>query len=60
MKIKTGIRAGAGLGDAAAEIARITGLDRLAVLYEQTTGKSCGCDQRKEALNQIRVPFLRS
>ena len=59
MKIKTGIKAGAGLGDAVAELTRITGIDRLTEMYEQTTGKSCGCNQRKEALNQIQIPFLR-
>jgi hypothetical protein len=59
MKIKTGIKAGAGLGDAVEELSRITGIDRLVELYEQTSGQSCGCDQRKESLNQIQIPFIR-
>jgi hypothetical protein len=59
MKIKTGIKSGAGLGDAVAEVTRITGIDRLAKMYEEVAGKPCGCDQRQEALNQINIPFLR-
>jgi hypothetical protein len=53
MKIRTGLKAGQGLGDAVADLAHITGMDQLARLYEQTTGKSCGCDQRRQALNRL-------
>jgi hypothetical protein len=59
MKIKTGIKSGAGLGDVLAEITHLTGIDRLASLYEQTTGKPCGCEQRKAALNRIQIPILK-
>ena len=53
MKIRTGITSGQGLGDAVADMAKLTGMDRLAGAYEQITGKSCGCEQRQEKLNQL-------
>ena len=53
MKIRTGIRAGQGLGDAVANLTHLTGVDQLAKLYEQTTGKSCGCQERQDLLNQL-------
>lgn len=57
MKVKTGLKAGAsGLGDVVADVTNITGVDRLAKAYEEFTGKSCGCDERREKLNQL-VPF---
>ena len=59
MKIRTGIKAGAGLGDAVAEISRLTGVDRLASMYEQATGKPCGCAERQEMLNKVQLPSLR-
>jgi len=56
MKVKTGIVAGKGLGDAIASFTHATGLDRLAKFYTQTTGKDCGCEERRQKLNQL-VPF---
>ena len=53
MKVKTGIIAGAGLGDAVANVTRLTGVDQLAKTYEQITGKPCGCDARREKLNTL-------
>jgi hypothetical protein len=53
MKIRTGLKAGQGLGDTVADLAHLTGMDQLAKLYEQTTGKSCGCEQRRQTLNQL-------
>lgn len=58
MKVKTGIFAGApvesnGLGDTLAHFTQVTGLDRLAQAYEQATGKSCGCETRREKLNRL-------
>ncbi len=32
---------------------RLVGIKRAAKLYEAKTGRSCGCDKRKEALNRI-------
>jgi len=57
MKVRTDIKAGInGLGDVVAEFTHTTGLDKLAKTYEQVTGKSCGCDERQEMLNQL-FPF---
>jgi len=53
MIVRTGILSGQGLGDTVADFTHITGLDQLAEYYEQLTGKSCGCDDRREYLNQL-------
>jgi hypothetical protein len=53
MNVRTGISAGNGLGDVVADVTHATGLDKLAHLYEQTTGKDCGCKERQEKLNQM-------
>ena len=54
MKVKTDIYAGQkGLGDTVASLTHLTGLDQLAKLYEDTTGKPCGCQQRQALLNQL-------
>jgi hypothetical protein len=45
-----------GLGDTIAKITHATGLDKLAELYTQLTGKDCGCKNRQEALNKL-VPY---
>jgi len=59
MKVKTNLHAGAGLGDTVADLTHLTGMDRLAKIYEQCTGKSCGCDQRQQVLNQlVHLPSL--
>ena len=43
----------AGLGDTIANFTHSTGLDKLAELYTQATGKDCGCQGRQETLNKI-------
>lgn len=53
MKVRTGILAGQGLGDAVADFTQLTGLNHLAETYEQITGKDCGCAARQEKLNQL-------
>jgi len=53
MKVRTDFKAGRGLGDTVADLAHITGLDKVAQFYERVTGKNCGCDQRRDTLNQI-------
>jgi hypothetical protein len=53
MNVRTGIRACAGLGDYVADIAHLTGMDRLAKTYENVSGKPCGCEQRQEKLNSL-------
>lgn len=42
-----------GLGDTVATITHATGLDKLAEMYTQVTGKPCGCASRQEALNKL-------
>jgi hypothetical protein len=49
---QTNIRSGMALGDLVAEFTSFTGLDRLAGLYTDVTGKECGCSARQEALNK--------
>jgi hypothetical protein len=53
MKVSTQIKAGQGLGDAVADITHVTGVDQLARLYSQATGKNCGCEERRQKLNQL-------
>lgn len=53
MKVRTGIKAGNGLGDTVADIAHLTKMDQLAQTYTQLTGKDCGCKARQEKLNQL-------
>lgn len=51
MRVRTGFRAGAQLGDMVADGIQRTGLDRLATAYTEATGQDCGCKQRQQALN---------
>jgi hypothetical protein len=65
MNLRTGIYAGAttdinpvtippqGLGDAIAGFTTSTGIDQLSKVYEDMTGKSCGCDERQRKLNML-------
>ena len=41
------------LGDKLERVFRLVGIKRAAKLYEAKTGRSCGCDKRKQALNRI-------
>ena len=58
MKVRTGIKAGRGLGDTVADFTHVTGIDKLAKTYEQVTGKPCGCAERQEKLNNLSLPKL--
>jgi hypothetical protein len=58
MRVRTDIKAGKGLGDAVADLTASTGLDQLAVFYEQATGKDCGCAARQAKLNAIAPNIL--
>lgn len=42
-----------GFGDTIAKITHATGLDKLADIYTNITGKPCGCQSRQEALNKL-------
>lgn len=41
------------LGDKLERVFRLVGIKQAAKLYEKKTGRSCGCDKRKQALNRI-------
>jgi hypothetical protein len=53
MRLTTGIRAGKPLGDAVADLTHATRLDTLAHVYEGITGRSCGCEDRRQLLNRL-------
>tara|TARA_R100000353_G_scaffold85872_1_gene64002 strand:- start:1179 stop:1361 length:183 start_codon:yes stop_codon:yes gene_type:complete len=48
-----GVRPGFRLGDKLERVFRLVGIKRAAKLYEKKTGRSCGCDKRKQALNRM-------
>lgn len=41
-----------GLGDTIARLARATGVDQVAKAFEKVTGRGCGCEERRQALNR--------
>ena len=41
-----------GLGDTIEKVTAATGIKKLAEKYTQVTGKDCGCNKRKAALNK--------
>ena len=47
------LKAGKPLGDAVADLTQVTGLDKVAQLYTNLTGKDCGCQSRQEKLNRL-------
>jgi len=53
MRVNTGIKAGKPLGDAVADLTQATGLDKVAHAYESVTGRSCGCEDRRQLLNRL-------
>ena len=53
MKVRTGIKAGQGMGDTVADLTHLAGIDRLAEAYEMLTGQPCGCNERREKLNSL-------
>ena len=46
------VKVSRGLGDTVEKIAQAIGADKIAEAFEKTTGKDCGCNKRKAALNQ--------
>ena len=42
-----------GLGDTIEKITRATGIKKVVDKVSKTTGKDCGCNKRKEALNKV-------
>jgi hypothetical protein len=45
-----------GWGDWAAGLFGVLGGDRLARLYERWTGRPCGCNERRDAMNRWPTP----
>ena len=45
-----------GLGDTVEKITTITGIKRIVDKVAEATGKDCGCNKRKEALNKM-MPY---
>lgn len=45
-----------GAGDAIARLTRATGIEHLAHAFERLTGRSCGCQKRRQELNR-RLPY---
>jgi hypothetical protein len=53
MNVRTGIKSGKPLGDAVADFTDATGIAGLAHAYEKLTGRSCGCEERRQMLNRL-------
>jgi hypothetical protein len=53
--IKSGLRAGEkmGFGDQCAQFFHNVGVDKYAQVYSEVTGKDCGCEKRRQILNQL-------
>jgi len=45
-----------GAGDVVQAVAKATGIEAVVKTVEKVTGKDCGCDKRREALNKA-IPF---
>jgi hypothetical protein len=57
-RIQSGLQSGKGLGDVVSDVTHATGLYKLAEWYTDATGKDCGCDARREKLNEIAPDIL--
>lgn len=44
-----------GLGDTIERITKATGIKRMTEAISKATGKDCGCDKRKEKLNEPNI-----
>jgi len=42
-----------GLGDTVEKVTKLTGIKKVANVIQEVTGKPCGCNKRKEALNKM-------
>ena len=57
IRIQSGLHAGKGLGDLVDDFTQITGIKAVTQIASQLTGESCGCAERRDALNDA-VPNL--
>lgn len=48
-----GKRKSQGLGDSIEKLTEVTGIKKVVELFSEATGLDCGCDERKEKLNQL-------
>jgi hypothetical protein len=48
-----GKRKSQGLGDSIEKLTEATGIKKVFELFSEATGLDCGCDERKEKLNQL-------
>ena len=59
MKNAEKIEEARGLGDTIAKITKFTGIDKLVDGVSKATGKDCGCEERKDKLNE-RFPYKKT
>ena len=53
LEVKTSLRAGKPLGELAADFTHATGIEQLAEAYTRVTGRDCGCERRRQKLNDL-------
>lgn len=49
----------AGLGDSIEKLTEVTGIKKVVEMFSEATGIDCGCDERKEKLNNL-FPYNRN
>ena len=59
MKNAEKIEESRGLGDTIAKITKFTGIDKLVDGVSKATGKDCGCEERRDKLNE-RFPYKKT
>ena len=52
-------RKSAGLGDSIEKLTEVTGIKKVVEMFSEATGIDCGCDERKEKLNNL-FPYNRN
>ena len=52
-------RKSAGLGDSIEKLTEVTGIKKVVERFSEATGIDCGCDERKEKLNNL-FPYNRN
>jgi hypothetical protein len=52
-------RKSAGLGDSIEKLTEVTGIKKAVEMFSEATGIDCGCDERKEKLNNL-FPYNRN
>jgi len=52
-------RKSAGLGDSIEKLTEVTGIKKVVQMFSEATGIDCGCDERKEKLNNL-FPYNRN